>query len=164
MKKIFLFIMISSSLAFAQRNRSQYYGTIGFGFLLPNTDQINQILNHYNQTKINLYEPFDDFEMIYGPDLEFGVIFDKQESAIVLEFGFSIKFSSTKSAKNVETNFARKKIDINMKFPSLNVGGQYLYKVSKSFDIGAGIYINFGSISILNRSYNIGSSPPVYRK
>jgi hypothetical protein len=162
MKKILLLFLLSSQFSFSQSHKTIYYGSGGFGLIFPNTDELNSIIDYYNQSKPNLIRKLNHFGTFYGPNFSFGVIFNNDKSFINLEFGFAIIFSNTKSSKFIQTNNTRSLQDLQIRFPMLNFGIQYFIKTGKSFDVGAGCTMNLGSLNIFSRNYNNGANPPYF--
>lgn len=164
MKKILILVLIflCSSQAFSQRRKTKYYGSVAFEFAFPDMNGPNQILHYFNDNTKNIIKKFKDFGVIYGPNLLFGMAFDFEKTKLLVEFGFAIKFSNTKTAKYIASDFTRQIIDVSIKNPTINIGGTWFYKFSKLFEAGIGATLNLGSINFNTRTYNAAVTQPNY--
>ncbi len=167
MKKIILlllFIFLFSSTSYSQRYNKKYYGSGGFGFVFPDFGDLNRIINQFNQITPNQTKNMETFSTLFGPNFLVGMVFNEDKYQINLEFGFSIIFSSGKSSETVKSTGIRNIKDLTIRFPLINVGGMYLFKLNESLDMGPGCYINLGSMNLYSRTYNKTASTPNYSR
>lgn len=164
MKKILILILLYSSLGFSQTQKPKYYGSGGFGFQFPNTDELSLIINQYNNTTENLSKKMNEFGMLFGPNILVGMNLDNDKNFLNFEFGLSILFNS-KSSEIKQANGVSTNRDLQIRFPLINLSGQYFIRTDNNmFDFGAGCSVNIGSLKLYGRKYNSGGNKPDYTK
>ena len=162
MKKILLLILLTSSLCYSQRSgKKNYYGSVGIGLGFPDASGINKVIDFYNQTSPNLIKPMDNISNMYGFNFLFGVNFSSRKTFGNVEMGFYFGYSGKKTSQT-RVNGVIKTQDVLIKYPLVNLGGQYFIRASSVIDLGAGMAFNMGSFNMLYRTYLSTTTDPAY--
>lgn len=160
-KFTFVFMLLVSIPAIAQRPENSVYMAGGYSFQFVTADPMNYIIQRYNETRDFLTEDMGDINFSSGAAFSFGFGMGEDEDFLLFEIGLTLGSTGPKSAVGPVDGVSKTR-DVKLASYYINTGFAYLLQNENKFEYGLGLFIDYGAFRAKTRIYNTNSSKPTF--